>query len=204
MQQQEFLDLMKRLQPSGEAVHVVEISDDEMDRLTKEQADELVTLFGFNTLIRLPERERVFFEWLRREDEPIWTDLWGSDEDPYVVSLSFLQELLPKRRGFLICDLAEHQNFVFSQNNISPEDGQPVVNASLDIIAAKRKLSLDKAFMIEVWRAPIDQWRFAYMYNVPLAEVKTMVIWLLREGLLRLTPESDEEAGGEEQSEEEY
>lgn len=196
MLQEEFDALVERLGVLGDTVQIAELDDHEMESLTQEQAARLVELYGWNTLIRLPEREREFFGWLRREDEPIWKDLWGDEEDPYVVSLSFLMDLLPKRRGFSICDLTEHPNFYFSQENISPEEGKPLVDASLDIIAANGRLSLEQAFLVEVWRAPIDQWRFAYMYKLPLAEVKKMVLWLLEEGILVVPEEKEEDTEG--------
>jgi len=194
MLQEEFDALVRRLDTPGDTVRTADLGEEEIGRLTQEQAARLVEIYGWNRLIRLPERERAFFDWLRREDEPIWNDLWGGEEEPYIVSLGYLLDLTPKRRGFSICDLTEHQNFYFTQENISPEEGKPLVDASLDIIAAEGRLSMDQAFLVEVWRAPIDQWRFAYMYKVPLAEVKKMVLWLLSEGILVLSEENEESA----------
>ncbi len=198
MESQEFNDLTRRLQPDGEKVHTAEISDREMAELTPEQAEELVALYGWNTLIRLPQREQEFFAWLRREDPEVWNDLWGDGGDPYIVSLAYLIDLLPKRRGFVIRDLERHQNFVFSADSITAEDGRPVLDAALDIIAANGRLSMEQAFLVEVWRAPIDQWRFAYLYNLPLAEVKKMVLWLLQEKMLLLPTLPEEETPDQE------
>ena len=68
------------------------------------------------------------------------------------------------------------------------------MESALDIINEKGQLAMEQAFMVEVWRGPIDQWRFAYMYNLPLSEVKKMVHWLITEGLLgapRQRPENE-------------
>lgn len=185
--------LINRLNPANTAVHIAEISDDEMHALSAEQVQELIARFGGNTLIRLPEREQQFFEWLRQNDPPVWEDLWGGEEEPYVVSISYLGDLIPKRRGFLICDLAEQQNFIFSEHNITHDEGKLMVDAALDVVAAKGRLTMDQAFMVEVWRAPIDIWRFTYMYGVALSEAKRMVLWLISEGALLLTvPEGNE------------
>ena len=48
-------------------------------------------------------------------------------------------------------------------------------------------------------RAPIDQWRFAYMYRQPLAEVKNMVQWLLSEEILTPHASEQEEETGDQQ-----
>ncbi len=178
--------LMNRLQPANTDIHIAEMSDAEMSDLSAEQAQELVARFGSNTLIRLPQREQQFFEWLRQNDPPVWNDLWGDDEDPYVVSLGYLNDLLPKRRGFLICDLVEQQNLIFSEQSITPDEGKLMLNAALDVVAAKGRLTMDQAFMVELWRAPIDIWRFTYMYGVSLDEAKRMVLWLISEGALLL------------------
>ncbi len=186
--------LIGRLDPANLAVHIAEISDDEMRELSAEQAQELLARFGSNTLIRLPQREQQFFEWLRQHDAPVWDDLWGGDQEPYIVSLGYLNDLLPGRRGFLICDLAEQQNFIFSSHNITHDEGKLMVDAALDVVAANGRLTMDQAFMVEVWRGPIDLWRFAYMYGVSLAEAKRMVLWLISEGALLLTvPEESDE-----------
>lgn len=185
--------LIHRLDPANTAVHIAEISDAEMSELSAEQVQELLARCGSNTLIRLPEREQQFFEWLRQHDAPVWEDLWGGDQEPYIVSLGYLNDLLPGRRGFLICDLAEQQNFIFSSHNITHDEGKLMVDAALDVLAAKGRLTMDQAFMVEVWRGPIDLWRFTYMYGVSLAEAKRMILWLISEGALLLTvPEEDQ------------
>jgi hypothetical protein len=194
MTDEQFRALVQRLRPAGDGIRATEITEQEIADLTREQAEELVALYGNTTLMTLPARERAFFEWLRTADEPIWNDLWEGDEEPYRVSLAFLTDLLPNRRGFPICDLAEHQNYYFTTREIAPEEGSGFLDAAIEIAKREGKLSMDQAFVVEVWRAPIDQWRFAYLYRQPLAEVKAMVAWLLSEGILTMprTPEDEE------------
>ena len=196
MEQTAFTELKSRLAPLNEAgIEKREMNEQEINALQSEQAEELVALFGGNVLIPLPERERTFFSWLRKHDPHVWNDLWGSDEDEsYYVSLSHLTSFMPKQRGFPICDLVEHDNYYFTSDEITESDGKVYVESALDIVAENGKLSMDQAFMVEVWRGPIDQWRFAYMYNLPLAEVKKMVHWLISEGVLgvpRQRPENE-------------
>ena len=186
MDQASFIELKARLAPVNETgIELREMSDQEIDALTAEQAAELVVQYGSSILIPLPKREQKFFDWLREHDPSVWNDLWGAEEEGmYHVSLSHLMNFLPKQRGFPICDLVENDNYYFTSDEITPEDGKVYVESALDVIAESKKLSMDQAFIVEVWRGPIDQWRFAYMYNLPLPEVKKMVHWLITEGML--------------------
>jgi hypothetical protein len=188
----EFEELKQRLDSGNETIHRVDISDEEIVSLSREQAEDLMAHFGSHVLITLPPREREFFEWIRQFDPEVWEDLWGGDEEPYLVSIGFLADLLPNRRGFLICDLVRQENYDFSAANISDE-GKIYFDAALEIVRNNGKLSLAQAFIVEVWRAPIDQWRFAYMYNIALESVKELVQWLLAEELLLKTLPEEEE-----------
>jgi hypothetical protein len=181
-----------RLQPGDETIRRVEIGDEEISTLSREQAEDLVAHFGSHVLMLLPAKEREYFEWIRQYDPEIWNDLWGGDEEPYLVSISYLQDLLPNQRGFLICDLMQHPNLDFSAENIT-EEGKIFFDAALDIVKNNGKLSLAQAFIVEVWRAPIDPWRFAWIYNIAIESVKELVQWMLAEGLLvKPLPEEEE------------
>ena len=194
MDQQTFTTLKEQLEKDPQSpVTFKELQTEELAALTKEQAEELTTLFGYNTMIRLPEKEREFFDWLYEQDRPVWTDLWNQeDERRYFVSMAHLTSFLPGQRGFPICDLVNQENFFFTQEEITENDGKIFVERALDIIAEKEQLSMDQAFVVEVWRGPIDQWRFAWMYNLPLDEVKNMVRWLIKEGVLSVPKQRPE------------
>ncbi len=198
MERSEFDQLIRRLEPQSDAIEQSELRGEEIDQLSAEQAAELVTRFGTNRLITLPERERTFFEWLRANDPPIWQDLWGGEETPYVVSLAYLQDLLPRRRGFLICDLVDNENFCFTSQHITAEEGKLLLDAAIETIKEDGQLTLEQAFITEVWRAPIDLWRFSYMYDIELSTIKQLVHWLIEEGILirpdSLSDEASEEA----------
>jgi hypothetical protein len=189
----EFIELKERLQPGNEKIHTVQFTDEEIASLSREQAEDLAAHFGSHTLMLLPGKEREYFAWLRQQDPAIWEDLWGGDEEPYLVSIGYLPDLLPNRRGFLICDLVSNPNFDFSAESITDE-GSIYFDAALEIVKENGKLSMEQAFVVEVWRAPIDQWRFAYMYDVPLDTVKQMVQWLLAEGVLSQPLRQEEDA----------
>lgn len=196
MEQQTYISLKEQLEEGHESpVTFKEVATEDLALLTKEQAEELTLLFGGNTMIRLPEKEQDFFNWLFEQDKSVWSDLWNEeDERQYYVSMAHLTSFLPGQRGFPICDLVNQENFFFTQEEITETDGKIYVERALDIINEKGQLSMDQAFMVEVWRGPIDQWRFAWMYNLPLDEVKKMVRWLIKEGVLnvpRQRPENE-------------
>jgi hypothetical protein len=197
MEENEFNVLLDRLASNTEQIRRVYFTEEEIATISKEQAEQLVALYGASSLMLLPKREREFFDWVRQNDPAVWEDLWGGDEEPYLVSMSYLLDLLPKRRGFLICDLTEQQNYFFTAEQIS-DDGKALLDASLDIVQNNGQLSIDKAFIVEIWRAPIDIWRFAYMYSQPLETVRNLCHWMLQEEILRLPmpdePENDMEA----------
>lgn len=194
MDENRFNALLERLASSTEQVRRVDFSEEEIATISSEQADQVVALYGASSLMLLPERERTFFDWVKKSDPAVWNDLWGGDEEPYLVSMAYLRDLLPKRRGFLICDLTELQNYWFTAEQIT-NDGKALLDAALEIVQNNGQLSIDKAFIVEVWRAPIDIWRFAYMYSQPLETVRDLVHWLLQEEILKLPmpdePEND-------------
>lgn len=176
-----------------------ELSEEEYLAITPEQADELVAMYGGTTLIKLPERERTFFDWLKVNDRPIWDDLWGEDDGgDYFVALSHLPSFLPSRRGFPICDLVTHDNYYFTEVEITNEDGKLALDSALDVVKEHGSLTPYQAFLIEVWRGPIDQWRFAWMYDLPLPEVKKMIHWMLTENLLHAPMQRPEQVETEE------
>lgn len=189
-----FNELVQRLRPVGEGIQSVQVTEAEIAELTREQAEELVALYGNTALMLLPSKEIAFFEWLRANDEPVWNDLWGADDVPYRVSLAYLPDLLPNRRGFLICDLVEQDNYFFSAESITPDDGSPFLDAALAIVKNEGQISMEQAFVVEAWRAPIDQWRFAYLYKQNLASVKEMVQWLIAEEILTKPMREEAEA----------
>ncbi|MCB0712523.1 MAG: hypothetical protein KDD67_09355 [Ignavibacteriae bacterium] len=194
MEQPIYTALKERLEKAeGTPVAFAELSEEELTALTQEQADELVSLFGYNTMILLPEREQQFFNWLQENDRLVWDDLWDAEDDkPYYVSMAHLASFLPGRRGFPICDLVNQENYCFTSDEITENDGSVYVENALDVIADKKQLAMEQAFAVEVWRGPIDQWRFAWMYNLPLEEVKKMVRWLITEGILSVPKQRPE------------
>jgi hypothetical protein len=172
----------------------VEIPDEIFWTITREQAKEVAEHFGGAVFLRLPASERKFFEWLRSEEESVWNDLWASDypdeneqTPPYLVGISLLPEMVYEARGFPICDLSTQPNYFFSYKNFNAEEIKPMIDAIVQRIEDKVDVAPKEILLMEIRRAPIDAWRFAYFYKMPIAEVKRMVADLVEDGLLRVT-----------------
>jgi hypothetical protein len=56
MEQNAFRQIIDRLRDEGSEIRTIVFSDDMIDELTREQAEELVGLYGARTLMKLPLR----------------------------------------------------------------------------------------------------------------------------------------------------
>ncbi len=185
----------------------VEFASDVLQSMSAEQAMFLAERFGAGVLMRLPESEQRFFEWLRGSAPEVWQDVWGNNEEDnagednndedgssrhaspqaelYTVGIGLLPELIQEDRGFPICDLVREQNFYFSLKSLNAEEAKPFVDAAISTAEAGERLSLAQMLMLEIRRAPIDIWRFAYLYRLPVIEAKKTALQLVQDGLLR-------------------
>jgi hypothetical protein len=173
----------------------VAFSDAVLAMLEPAQAQYIADRFGAGVFMRLPEREVKFFTWLREAAPAVWEDLWGSDEiglEPYIVGIGLLPQITQHGRGYPICDLVSEQNFYFSSKSFNAEEAKPYMDAAVALFEDKKEISLEQAFMLELRRAPIDIWRFAYMYNLPVAAVKNAALKLIQDGLLKAASTRDE------------
>ena len=66
--------------------------------------------------MKLPPSEISFFEWLKKNDNIVWNDLWNEDEDLYQVSIDLLPQFSDNRNGFPICDLQDGLNYYFTDH----------------------------------------------------------------------------------------
>lgn len=166
------------------------LTDTEIDALGDTDIALLVETYGGSVLLSMPARERAFFDWLAREDAPVWRDLWGDDED-MLVTLAYLKDLRAGARGFLICDLADEPNYYFTPRHIKP-DGMVALDAILTKASAGEDLSIAEALMFDILIGPIDLWHFCHARGVPLAAARRAVDELDSHGwLVHLTARED-------------
>jgi hypothetical protein len=160
----------------------LEATDEEIDALSDDDVAYLVDRHGSGVLLRLPPRERTFFDWVKREDEAVWTDLWESDEN-LLVALAFLGDLRASGPGFLICELEGPPNYFFTPRHIKPE-GLAAMPGILARAERGGELSTAEGLMFAILAGPVDIWHFCYKYNVPLRAGKDVVDALEQHGWL--------------------
>jgi hypothetical protein len=183
-----FENIIQRI--TGAPGEEVELSDAEIDSLTDEDIRYLQAMFGAHTLMKIPEREMHFFDWLKAEDAPVWDELWEDDAD-MCVSLAFLENFRMGANGFLICDLEDTDNYFFTVRHIKP-DGVAGLSKIIDKAAKGRQLSISEALLFEISVAPIDVWHFCYKHRVPLSRGKAAVADLdSHQWLVHLTKSED-------------
>lgn len=173
---------------------IVEFPNEILRSLSQEQMLLLAREFGATTMVRLPNSDIQFFEWLRREDPEVWNDLWDDEiqPEPYVVGMSLLPDILRSNRGFPICDLVELPNFYFTHKHVRGEDARPYLEAIRLRLENGDEIGVAEFLLLEIAREPIDIWRFAYLYHVSLDVAKQAMQQLVEDEMLIYTPTRDE------------
>ena len=173
-------------------IRIINISDEQIAALTPSDIIEMKNHFGGNTFMKLPEKEILFFEWLKKEDPDVWLDLWSNEEEAYIVSTLFLNQLTADANGFPICDLIRNDNYFFTERHIKIPDGVAALQEAIQKITSHKTLTVGEALLYEAYCAPIDIWRFAYRHHIPLQSAKNAVDTLDHAALLvHLTKSED-------------
>ena len=152
------------------STEILELSDEEIDGFSDEDISAIQMEFGASVLLKLPPREHAFMQWLRENDAGVYDDLWADDE-VLLVSLSFLPDFRSGARGFLICELREHDNYFFTPKHIKPE-GAAALKGILKKAENKVELAVEEVLMFEVVRGSVDIWHFCHRFEVPVARGK--------------------------------
>lgn len=171
-------------QIDGMASPTLRITDEEIAAMKPEERIRVKNHFQGRALMHLPAKEVAFFTWLKEMDPAVWEDLWPPQEEPYVVGLSFLEQLGPEGNGFPICDLHAAENYFFTERHIKIPDGVTALQEIIQKITRHSSISVGEALMYEAFCSPIDIWHFAYRHHVPLAAAKEAVAALDMGGLL--------------------
>ena len=145
----------------------------------------LIDFLGSFIFLMLPYKEIIFFEWLKINDEVIWNDLWKINQDePYIVSISFLPQLLNKSRGFPICDLQLNDNYYFNSLHIINEESKAMLDAAKTRFTDNKLIDTAQLLAIEISMAPIDIWRFCFNHKIPIEDGKLAVASLVEDNIL--------------------
>lgn len=165
---------------------VLIIPENIIEQLDEETVAVIVRALHAHTFMRLPEKELRFFTWLKDADVEIWNDLWNmaEGEEPYIVSIAMLQDIIVPNRGFPICDLVTQDNYYFSSEHFVKGESDDFLAAIQDRVLSDSTLTVGQLLALEISIAPMDIWRFAYQHNLKIHTVKSAVEELVKDGLL--------------------
>lgn len=182
METTELINICNEVAGSG---RYIVFTQEQFEDISREQSIYISGLFGHNTLMRLPDSEIRFFEWLRQEDSDVWHDLWGSiDVEPYIVGLSFLPVIQNRNRGFPICDLGSNDNYYFTIEQMVDEESRIFLESVKQRFENRDKLTIAQLLALEIALAPIDIWHFAYSHGLSLKAAKQAVTELVDDRIL--------------------
>ena len=152
----------------------IQFSNEEIENMQDKNMVDIVRHFHGRTMMKLPQSEIDFFEWLKKNDNVVWNDLWQDEEDIYQVSIDLLPQFSSNRNGFPICDLEDGLNYYFTVKHIK-QDGLAQMQSIIDKLEKKVKLKIDELILYELHLAPFDIWHFSFRYNLPLDKVKQLI-----------------------------
>ena len=154
--------------------HCLKFSKDELSKINKSQAKKIIEHFHGRAMMALPEDEVLFFEWLKKNDLPVWNDLWEDEDHPYCISIDFLHHFIKYSNGFPICDLVTVDNYWFTGRHIKPKGMEKMEDIGVKVNQGKT-LSFEEAFLVEIFRSSIDLWHFCFRYKVPVTVAKERI-----------------------------
>ncbi|MBN2425321.1 MAG: hypothetical protein JXB44_09875, partial [Calditrichaceae bacterium] len=169
----------------------ISFSDHEIQSVQPEDVVFIVDEFHGNCLMKLPDREINFYNWLQEEEPAVWDDLWGDGENEYMISVSLLGQLTNPNSGFQICDLVDQPNYWFCRKHLKPK-ALELIPSILEKVENRIKLKLHEAFLLTVHENPIDIWHFAYRYKKTIQAMKTLIEELVYQGLLTHLPDRED------------
>ncbi len=184
------LELIKQKEKEYSENNYIQFSDEDLEALDAKKVKKIVDHFHGRALVKLPPAEIKFFEWLKKNDNSVWNDVWGDNDNLYLVSVDLLAQFLKEKNGFPICDL-EGTNYYFSVKHIKPKGLEEMHNI-LEKTEQKKQLDIDELILFELHLAPFDIWHFVYRYDLPLDDVKNLISDMEYKGWIVHLPNSED------------
>lgn len=187
-------DLARYCQQSLDQHGHLAFSTDILTAMSAEDAAEIASVYGSRSLMRLPEHEVAFQEWLRKAEPAVWNDLWEGEPDaPYLISLSYLQDFAGGggKGAFLICDLQVEDNYYFTPDMLLEKESTDFVSAVRDRFLAGGTMTVEQALTVEMSTGPMDIWHFAYLRGVDLQRAKQAVASLVADRIIVHVPKAE-------------
>jgi len=170
----------------SESRGIITFDEEIFSALTPDDAKLIISQIGSTHLLKLPQKEIAFFEWLKEIHPLVWKDLWGSDdsEHEYTVGMDLLPLMLDPVRGFPICDLITQENFFFVPDHLIGEEISFYLEAVKERYLKQETVTVAQLLVLEISMAPIDAWRFSYHHRIEFDRVMKAIQDLKEEGML--------------------
>lgn len=170
----------------SESRGIITFDEEIFSALTTDDAKLIISQIGSTHLLKLPQKEIAFFEWLKEIHPLVWKDLWGSDdsEHEYTVGMDLLPLMLDPVRGFPICDLITQENFFFVPDHLIGEEISFYLEAVKERYLKQETVTVAQLLVLEISMAPIDAWRFSYHHRIEFDRVMKAIQDLKEEGML--------------------
>ncbi|HID40294.1 MAG TPA: hypothetical protein EYP36_12385 [Calditrichaeota bacterium] len=163
----------------------------ELLALSDEQTSHLIDYFHGYTMMRLPETEQAFFEWLKKNDVAVWDDLWGTEEDLYMASIDLLRNFTGRGGGFPICDLLGIPNYWFTKEHIKPK-GLEALQEIITLAETGAELDTEQQFLLQISVQNTDLWHFCFMFGQQVADMKKAVEKMVYKGWIVHLPDRED------------
>ncbi len=165
----------------------VTLPEEIFENLSRDESFYISDMLKDRVLIHLPKREIEFFEWLKENDNHVWSDLWAQDalHKPYVVGINLLPVLIySEKRGYPICDLETTSNYYFTETHMQDEESLVIIENAYEKLKNKEELSNLQLLALEIKAQPTDIWHFAYKYKLDIQYAKSLVHDLVEDNAL--------------------
>ena len=163
----------------------------ELAQLSAEQIRHVMDFFHGYTLMQLPQSEIDFFEWLKSADRAVWDDLWGDEENQYLVSIDLLEKLAGISAQFPLCDLIDSPNYWFSPKHIKPEGSEAMIDISRKVDAGV-ELELEELLLLSMAEADMDIWHYGYLNHLKMNRLKAAVEEMVYRGWIVHLPDRED------------
>jgi hypothetical protein len=189
-----FTDVLHTIADSVAAHGHIAFPGEVLSQLSPEDVASIREAYGSLYLMKLPDHEIAFFEWVKEVEPEVWNDIWAStDEAPYLVSLAHLPDFAgPMHPGsYWIRDLQSVPNYFFMPDMILQKESQDFLAASRHRLLDQQRVSLPQAFALQASVGPVDLWHFAYHHQIPLTEVREAIAALVEDQIVVHVPRAE-------------
>lgn len=185
-------EIIKWITAQDDNKSFIVIPEEMFDKLDLENAKFICGFLNNNRMMKLPEREIRFFEWLKIHDPKVWEDIWfESEEEPYIVGVGLLPQLIDKLTGFPICELQFEDNYYFTVNHIVDKEAHLFLESIKTRFLDKKELTLQQLLLLQISMQPTDIWHFAYHFNQDLNQSKHAIKSLAQDKMIVHLTNSD-------------